>query len=126
MDRSNVIYGSEGAAFWGEGIYNGKQKLVYPLNDLYEAFIETLSEEEKDIYFPYGLQDTLAIEWKQHFDALNGLRQVEVDAMTGYKAMGVPMAIYESATLGEPVLMKDVMDLKIEAYQGPLNRLAGI
>ena len=126
VDRSNVIYGSEGAAFWGEGIYNGKQKLVYPLNDLYEAFIETLSEEEKDIYFPYGLQDTLAIEWKQHFDALNGLRQVEVDAMTGYKAMGVPMAIYESATLGEPVLMKDVMDLKIEAYQGPLNRLAGI
>lgn len=126
VDRSNVIYGSEGAAFWGEGIYNGKQELVYPLNDLYEAFIETLSEEEKDMYFPYGLQDTLAIEWKQHFDALNGLRQVEVDAMTGYKAMGVPMAIYESATLGEPVLMKDVMDLKIEAYQGPLNRLAGI
>lgn len=126
VDRSNVIYGSEGAAFWGEGIYNGKQELVYPLNDLYTEFMESLTPQEQEMYFPYGLQDTLAIEWKQHFDALNGLRKVEVDAMTGYKAMAIPMAIYESATIGAPVLVQDVMDLKIEAYQEPLNRLAGI
>lgn len=64
--------------------------------------------------------------WKQHFDAINGVRPVEVTAMVGYKAMAVPMAIYESATIGAPVLVKDVMDLKVEAYQEPLNKLAGI
>lgn len=126
VDRTNVIYGSEGAAFWGEGIYNNAQELVYPLNDLYQEFMDSLSEDEQGMYFPYGLQDTLAIEWKQHFDALNGLRKVEVDAMTGYKAMAVPMAIYESATIGAPVMVQDVMDLKIEAYQEPLNKFAGI
>jgi predicted dehydrogenase len=126
VDRSNVIYGSEGAAFWGEGIYNSKQELVYPLNDLYQEFMDSLTPDEQDMYFPYGLQDTLAIEWKQHFDALNGLRKVEVDAMTGYKAMAIPMAIYEAATIGAPVLVQDVMDLKVEVYQGPLNKIAGI
>ncbi len=41
VDRTNVIYGSEGAAFWGEGIYDCNQELVYPLNDLYQEFMET-------------------------------------------------------------------------------------
>jgi len=57
---------------------------------------------------------------------LNGLRKVEVDAMTGYKAMAIPMAIYEAATIGAPVLVQDVMNLKVEVYQGPLNKIAGI
>lgn len=126
VDRTNVIYGSEGAAFWGEGIYDCNQELVYPLNDLYQEFMETLSPEEQEILFPYGLQDTLAIEWKQHFDAVNGIRPVEVDAMTGYKAMAIPMAIYESAAIGAPVLVQDVLDLKVETYQTPLNKLAGL
>jgi hypothetical protein len=46
--------------------------------------------------------------------------------MIGYKAMAIPMAIYESATIGAPVLVRDVLDLKVEAYQGPLNKMAGI
>jgi predicted dehydrogenase len=126
VDRSNVVYGSEGAAFWGEGIYNNSQELVLTIDDLILKFREQLTPEKDDIYFPYGVTDSLAIEWKQHFDAINGIRPVEVDAMTGYKAMAIPMAIYESATIGGPVLVKDVMDLKIEEYQTPLNKIAGI
>lgn len=126
VDRSNVIYGSEGAMFWGEGIYNSRQELALPLDALVKQFRAQLSDEEQEIYFPHGVTDTLAIEWKQHFDAISGIRPVEVTAMTGYKAMAIPMAIYESATIGAPVLVQDVMDLKVEAYQAPLNKIAGI
>ena len=125
-DRTNIIYGSEGAVSWGEGLYNSKQELILPLNDLYTAFMEQTTPEEQEILFPYGVTDTLAIEWKQHIDAINGIRPVEVDAMTGFKAMAVPMAIYESAAAGQSVLVKDVMDMKAEIYQDPINKIAGI
>ncbi|MPN62868.1 hypothetical protein SDC9_210621 [bioreactor metagenome] len=46
--------------------------------------------------------------------------------MTGYKAMAIPMAIYESAATGAPVLVQDVLDLKVEKYQTPLNKIAGL
>lgn len=126
VDRSNAIYGSEGAMFWGEGIYNARQELAVPLAELVRQFTAQLSDEARQVHFPYGVTDTLAIEWKQHFDAAAGIRPVEVTPAIGYKAMAIPMAIYESATIGGPVLVKDVMDLKVEAYQGPLNAIAGI
>ena len=126
VDRSNVIYGSEGSMYWGEGIYNNRQELALPLDELKKQFMAQLNDDEKHILFPYGVTDTLAIEWKQHFDAIAGVRPVEVTSMVGYKAMAIPMAIYESATIGESVLVRDVMDLKVEAYQGPLNQIAGL
>ena len=67
--------------------------------------------------------DTLAIEWKQHFDAASGIRPVEVTAEVGLNAMAIPMAIYESATTGAPVLVEDVLNLKVEAYQEQINKL---
>ncbi len=126
IDRSNAIYGSEGAMVWGEGIYNVRQELAVPLDELVKQFREQLMSDQNEFYFPLGLTNALAIEWKQHFDAVKGVRPVEVTPMIGYKAMAIPMAIYESATIGAPVLVQDVLDLKVEAYQGPLNTIAGI
>jgi predicted dehydrogenase len=126
VDRSNAIYGSEGALFWGEGVYNARQELAVPLGELVRRFTAQLTDEERQILFPYGITNTLSIEWKQHFDAMNGIRTVEVTAEVGYRAMAIPMAIYESATLGAPVLVREITDLKIEAYQKPLNQIAGL
>ena len=126
VDRSNVIYGSEGSMYWGEGVYNNRQELALPLDELKKQFRAQLTDEEQQIYFPYGVTDSLAIEWQQHFNAVQGIRPVEVTAMVGYKAMAIPMAIYESATIGGPVLVQDIMNLKVEAYQAPLNKIAGI
>jgi len=126
VDRSNVIYGSKGAAFWGDGIYNSSQEQIYTKESLAEAFMESLSAEEKEIFFPYGVMDSLSIEWMQHFNALNGIRPVEVTAEVGLNAMLIPMAIYESAFTGVPVLVDDVLNLKIEKYQEEINKLCGI
>jgi len=126
VDRSNVIYGSEGAVFWGDGVYNNRQEQIFTKESLAEAFLESLSPGEKEIFFPYGVRDSLAIEWKQHFDALNGIRDVEVTAEIGLNAMAVPMAIYESATINAPVLIKDVLEMKVEKYQEQLNKICSL
>jgi predicted dehydrogenase len=123
VDRSNVIYGSEGAMFWGDGIYDSRQQQIYTRESLSKAFMESLSADEKEVFFPHGVMDTLAIEWKQHFDAVNGIRPVEITAEVGLNAMAIPMAIYESAVTGQPVLVEDVLNLKIEKYQEQINKL---
>jgi predicted dehydrogenase len=125
-DRSSVIYGSKGAAFWDDGIYNNNHEQVYTKEALSEAFLESLTAEEKEIFFPYGVMDSLAIEWMQHFNALNGIRPVEVTAEVGLNAMLIPMAIYESATIGAPVLVEDVLNMKAEKYQEQINRFCSI
>ena len=123
VDRSNVIYGSEGAVFWGDGIYNSRQEQIYTRESLLTAFMDSLSADEKEFFLPYGVTDTLSIEWKQHFDAVNGIRPVEVTAEVGLNAMVIPMAIYESAATGAPVLVEDVLNLKVEEYQKQINKL---
>ena len=112
--------------YWGEGVYNNRQELALPLDELKKQFRAQLTDEEQQVYFPYGVTDSLAIEWQQHFNDVQGIRPVEVTAMVGYKAMAIPMSIYESATIGAPVLVQDIMNLKVEAYQAPLNKIAGI
>jgi len=126
VDRSNAIYGSEGALFWHNGVYDAAQKEIYSREGLQEAFMAQLSPEQREIYFPRGVTDSLAIEWRQHFDALDGVRPVEVTAEIGLNAMVVPMAVYESAAIGAPVLIKDVLDLKVETYQDQFNKALGI
>jgi predicted dehydrogenase len=126
VDRSNGIYGSQGAIFWGEGVYNANQEQVHTMESLRQAFMDSLNACEREAYFPFGVQDTLAIEWQQHFAALAGLRPVEVTAEVGLMAMAVPLAIYESAEIGRPVDICDVLDLKAEAYQNRIVRLANL
>ena len=116
-DRTNAIYGSEAAIFWNDGVYNSRQEQIYTAESLKEAFLHGISPEDKEYFLPFGVQNTLSIQWQQHFDALAGVRPVEVTAEVGLAAMLVPMAIYESSEIGQSVLISDVMDLKVEAYQ---------
>lgn len=125
-DRSNILYGSEGALSWNEGIFNQKQELVYTIDELVEAYMTDLSVDDKEKLFPFGLTAPMAIEDKQFVDAIKGKGAVEVDAWTGYKAMAIPMAVYESAAIGAPVSVQDVLDLKVETYQAELNKIIGI
>ena len=122
-DRTNIIYGSEGAIVWGDGVYNNRQEQVYTKESLAAAFLESLTSDEKEILFPYGIMDSLSIEWKQHLDALGGIRPVEVTAEVGLNAMAVPIAIYESAFSGEPVYIEDILNLKVENYQKQINKI---
>ncbi len=127
VDRSCVLYGSEGALSWNEGILTRTgQDGAVGWQEMIEMYMNALSSDEKEQLFPMGITQTMAIEDKQFIDAVLGRGMFEVDAMTGYKAMAIPMAVYESAALQSPVLVQDVLDLKVEAYQKPLNERLGI
>jgi len=52
---------------------------------------------------------------------LKGDQNVEVDGEEGYKSQAVCMAIYEAAILKQTISVADVMALRVEAYQRPLN-----
>ena len=53
-------------------------------------------------------------------------RRPEVDGLEAYRDMAIPLGFYESATLGRPVKVRDVEELKIEEYQGEINEKLGI
>ena len=127
VSREITVHGSEGSITWNIGIMNYRGEVVTTQEVLTEEYMNSLSDDEKEFLFPSGITDTLAIEWRYFIDALTKGRTLEVPGMVGYKAMAVPMAVYESAALnGQPVLMQDVLDLKIENYQKEINKRIGI
>ena len=92
------------------------------LAKLAEEFLASLNDEEKERLFPMGIMNDIAQEVHEFIVAcLKGDPNVEVDGEEGYKSQAVCMAIYEAATLKQTISVADVMALKVEAYQRPLN-----
>ena len=108
------------------GIIDYAQNIVVTWEDLQKQYLESLSKEESEFWFPGGLRDTMALEQREFFDFLKGERELEVTADTGYLDMAIPYAVYESAEKGDWVTVQDVMDLKEEAYQSDINKKVGI
>lgn len=125
--REITVHGTLGSITWNQGIMNYRGETVMSQEELKKSYMESLSEKEKEHLFPKGITETVTIEWRYFIEALTSGRAIEVDAMTGYKAMAVPMAVYESAARnGEAIEMEDVLELKIEDYQGPINKRIGL
>ena len=106
---------------------NYRGETVLTQQALTQKYMESLSDDEKEHLFPRGIINTVTIEWRCFIETLTAGSAVEVDGMTGYKAMAVPMAVYESAAIGgEAVEMEDILNLNIENYQGPINKRIGL
>lgn len=126
VNRDISISGSEGTLTWNEGISDYKEDVVVSWDALQKLYLESLTPEQKEFLFPRGMRHTMALEQREFFDFLKGKRQLEVTDEVGYLDMAVPYAVYEAATSGHAVLLKDVMDLKFEGYQKPINDRLGI
>ena len=50
----------------------------------------------------------------------------EVDGALGLQAMAVPLAMLESGLAGQAVALDDVLALRCERYQAPINAALGI
>ena len=119
----HIIYGSEGALS-DEGIHIQKEESVVetrPLASLIDRMRKGIGRKEVERLFPKGSTNTFAIELYDFYDAIMNNRQPEVDAWEGYKDMAIPLGFYESATLGTPVQVKDVEELRVEEYQQEIN-----
>ena len=68
----------------------------------------------------------LAIELAELLDAADGGPPVEVDAEVGLSAAALVLACHESSAAGRPVLMSEVIDGTLDAYQRPANDALGL
>jgi len=119
---THVIYGSEGAVDLDVGLFLRGRDEPVSLTELQEEFMASLSEEERERLFPWGLTDDIAQEVREFLIACaEGDPQVEVDGEEGYRSQGVCMAVYEAATLRQPISVTAVMALEVEAYQCSIN-----
>ncbi|MDR1550527.1 MAG: Gfo/Idh/MocA family oxidoreductase [Hungatella sp.] len=126
LDRTFCLSGSEGSLIWKKGIYDCNNDMIVSWNELQEEFLSKITSEEREFLFPKGLAKTMALEQREFIDYLYGRRELEVTAQTGYEDLALVYAVYESAAVGQSVLVKDVMELKAHRYQEEINKVLKI
>lgn len=122
-----VIYGSKGS-LTNEGLQLQKEDSVenYAMWTIERKMRNSLKPEDLEKWFPKGSTDTFATELYDFYDSLSNKRRPEVDGREAYKDMAIPLGFYESATIREPVKIRDIEDLKIEEYQKEINESLGM
>jgi predicted dehydrogenase len=120
----HVIHGSEGSIDLGGNVTQRKESIEGA--KINEMFMASLSEEEKEHFFPRGITDTVAIELKYFAEAIQTGGKPEVDGIEGLKDEAICMACLESSWFNMPVEMSKIENCEIEGYQKELNDDLGI
>lgn len=89
--------------------------------EIQQQYLASLSEEDKDRLFPYGVTDGFAVEIADFIRAVKTGSKPEMDGRDGQRSKALCLTCYESATAGELVKYDDVLSGKIHAYQDPIN-----
>jgi 1,5-anhydro-D-fructose reductase (1,5-anhydro-D-mannitol-forming) len=118
------VYGETGSISFDEGLKSRTEELS--LEQLQQEYMASLSDAEKDRWFPGGVTDTVATELQEFLRAVRGGPPVEITGLEGYKDQAICEAVYESQALGRPVRVADIEALKIEHYQRDLNEGLGL
>ncbi len=120
-----TIYGSEGSLDFATGLTlrNGEN---ISNEALVNEFLAHINGEEREYYFPSGIEDTVAIELKYFADAILTGGKPEVDGVEGMKSEAICMAVYESGWHGRPVTLAEIENCELEGYQGEINETLGI
>lgn len=120
-----TVYGSEGSLDFATGLTlrNGENTSN---EALVSEFLAHISDEEREYYFPSGIEDTVAIELKYFADAILTGGKPEVDGIEGMKSEAICMAVYESGWHGRPVTLPEIENCELEGYQGEINEKLGI
>ena len=133
--NSVVYYGSAGSIKDSGDIFHGFQSeaevllrdgKTLSLSRIKEDFLLSLSGDEKDRLFPYGVTNGVHIECFDFMQAVRTGGKVDLDAEEGLKSKAINDAIYEAGATGKTVSVQDVIDCKVEAYQGPMNQRWGL
>jgi predicted dehydrogenase len=119
-----VLYGSEGSLDLKDGLHVGDEKRT--IQELTGEYMASLSPDEKERLFPRGITETVATELWEFVQAVQGKAQVETDALEGYKAEAISIALYESAAAGRWVTLEEVESLRVEVYQEDINADLGL
>ena len=123
--NQRTVYGSEGALDFRQGLIPRGGEPI-PNNELEREFMDSLSDDEREYYFPGGVEDTVAIELKYFADAIRNGGKPEVDGLEGLRSQAICMAVYESGWFGRPVTLAEIEGCELEGYQKEINEHLGI
>ena len=123
--NQHTVYGSEGALDFRQGLIPRGGEPI-PNNELEREFMDSLSDDEREYYFPGGVEDTVAIELKYFADAIRDGGTPEVDGLEGLRSQAICMAVYESGWFGRPVTLAEIENCELEGYQKEINEHLGI
>jgi 1,5-anhydro-D-fructose reductase (1,5-anhydro-D-mannitol-forming) len=121
MPDGLVIYGSRGSLKGGTLTLDGGS--VHSAADLFVANADPRTVEQ---YFPRGLRDTFALGFLDFLEAARARRNPEASGTQGLFDLAAAYAISESAMLGQPVRVKDVLSGQIASYQADIDRHYGL
>jgi len=134
--RNVLYYGSEGSIRDTGDVFHGFQSLggevmfrdgkTMSVSDLAIEFLLSLSDDQKEQLFPYGITNGVTLECWDFVDACTKRRKPDVDAWDGLKAKAISETVYESAAAGKAIAFDDVVACKVEKYQGPINKRWGL
>jgi len=91
-----------------------------------ELFQTQSDAQTRAAFFPYGLQDSFALAFVDFLGAIADGRDPEASGNEGLLDLSAAFAICESATLGRPVSVDDVLDGSVAAYQADIDRHYGL
>lgn len=121
MPEGRVIYGTRGC-LKGDTLTLDDGS-VQSATDLFQA---EATAQTKDEFFPYGLQDTFALGSLDFLRAVNARVDPAASGEQGLLDLAAAYAVCESATLGRPVSVLDVLDGRVAAYQADIDQHYGL
>ncbi len=122
----NSYHGSLGSIYSSGGYPQSPELQLWDVtkrdkDSLQNAYMESLSEGEKERVFPHGITEGIELEVYDFLDAVRKRRRPELDGVGGLKAQAVCDAIYESGWCGQAVKFDDVYNDEISGYQDEIN-----
>jgi predicted dehydrogenase len=121
IDGGAAVIGSEGAIRDGQIWTETGEKLP-----LMETFQNGMTPDERDQFFPLGLDDAYAIQNLDWLRAIQRGGDPETSGEEGLRDLACAFAILESSALGRRVTQSEVLSGAVDAYQREIDELYGL
>jgi len=121
MPDGRVIYGSRGCLKGDTLILDDGST-----HSAAELFLTRADARTREAFFPYGLQDAFALAFVDFLGAIADGRDPEASGNEGLLDLSAAFAICESAELGRPVSVDEVLDGRVAVYQADIDRHYGL
>jgi len=112
-----LIYGTKGCIKGNTLIRDDGTK-----DDITELFEKRAKKEVKEKFFPYGIQDAMALETLEFLKAIKEGREMETSGKEGLRDLAASYALIESSRAGKSVKVDDVESGKISRYEEEINK----
>lgn len=102
-------------------IVRGRDGVQHLIKEYENDFLESLSSEEQERLFPFGLRSDFSVECAEFLRSISSAEPVEIDGQSAIQTLATSLAFYESAVSGTTVSVADVLAARASSYQKSLD-----